>query len=177
MKLFIIGIVASGKTTLAKKLSENLNIPCYELDCVVYDESVTPRRKRTPDEQLAIIREIDSRGDFIFEGVYRKSYHELLDIADTVLFLDPPLSVRICRILKRFIKQRLGIEKSHYKPTFHMLKCMFKWTRDFENNRSEFEAMLDSYKDKLIVAKNSDGAFNSVLCKPVPVTLSNDIQE
>lgn len=152
MKLYIIGIVAGGKTTLAKIISEKLNIPCYELDCIAHDESKTPRRKRTPDEQLALIREIDARGDFIFEGVYRESYHELLDIADTVLFLDPPLHIRRYRILKRFIKQRLGLENCHYKPTFHMLGCMFKWTRNFEKNRDKFEKMLHAYHEKLIVA-------------------------
>ena len=29
-KVFIIGTVASGKTTLAKRLSEKINIPWYE---------------------------------------------------------------------------------------------------------------------------------------------------
>ena len=33
MKIYIIGIVASGKTTLARKWSKVLNIPFYELDC------------------------------------------------------------------------------------------------------------------------------------------------
>ena len=30
LKLLIFGIVASGKTTLARKLSLKYNIPCYE---------------------------------------------------------------------------------------------------------------------------------------------------
>lgn len=30
-KIFILGIVASGKTTLEKKLSKKMNIPWYEI--------------------------------------------------------------------------------------------------------------------------------------------------
>jgi len=165
VKLYIIGIVASGKTTLAKKLSDKLNIPCYELDCIVHDDRVKPRRKRTSGEQLEIIKKIDSCGSFIMEGVYRESYRELFDIADTILFLDPPLYVRIYRILKRFIKQRLGIEKSHYKPTYQMLKLMFKWTRDFEKNRVEFVRLLQTYHDKLIVAGSSEEAERMIYAR------------
>ena len=34
--------------------------------------------------------------------------------------------------------------------TLNMLKMMFQWTKDFERNRSEFEAKLKLYKDKVI---------------------------
>ncbi|NCA67569.1 MAG: hypothetical protein EOM87_05850 [Clostridia bacterium] len=155
MKLYITGIVAGGKTILAKRISEKLNIPYYELDSIAHDDSVIPRRRRTSEEQISIIKEIDRKGDYIFEGVYRESYHELLNISDIILFLDPPLYVRRYRIIKRFIKQKLRLEKSYYKPTLHMFKCMFRWTSNFENNRDEFVRMLQIYQDKLIVAKSS----------------------
>lgn len=44
------------------------------------------------------------------------------------------------RIITRFIKQIIGREKSNYKPTFEMLKLMFKWTDDFEKNRQTHES-------------------------------------
>ena len=37
-KIYIIGPVGSGKTTLAKCLSKKYNIPYYELDKVVHDD-------------------------------------------------------------------------------------------------------------------------------------------
>ena len=49
-KIFIIGTVASGKTTLAKQLSKNMDIPWYELDCIVHHQTAEGRNKRTPDE-------------------------------------------------------------------------------------------------------------------------------
>lgn len=58
-KIFIVGIVASGKTTLAKQLSKDMNISWYELDSVVYHRIGDQRMKRTPDEQVKLIMDID----------------------------------------------------------------------------------------------------------------------
>jgi adenylate kinase family enzyme len=37
-KIYIVGIVASGKTTFAKQLSKITGIPWYELDNIVHDD-------------------------------------------------------------------------------------------------------------------------------------------
>ncbi|MGF7050797.1 adenylate kinase family enzyme [Paenibacillus sp. DS2015] len=149
-KILIIGIVASGKTTLAKRLSKTLNIPWYELDCIVHHETDNGRYKRTPAEQVAVIKDIDSRGFWIFEGTDRESYRCIFDMADSIIFLDTPLWKRKIRIFIRFLKQKLGIEKSYYKSDIKMLKMMYKWTRDFERDRISFEERLQLYNKKLI---------------------------
>lgn len=159
-KIYIIGIVASGKTTLAKKLSNKLNIPWYELDCIVHHETKVGRNKRTPEQQVEVIRNINESGKWIIEGTYRKSCHCLLDMADMVIFLDPPLWKRKIRIFKRFIKQQLGIEECHYKSDFKMLKQMYKWTNEFEENRMSFETLLNQYQAKLLrLSNNTDLSF------------------
>jgi len=149
-KILIIGIVASGKTTLAERLSKKINVPWYELDCIVYHQTPTGRHKRTAEEQIEVLKEIDKNGPWIFEGTDRQSYQCLYQMADIIIFLDPPLWKRRIRILSRFVKQKLGIEKCHYKPDFLMLKMMYKWTQDFEQSRSSFEAKLKLYKEKVI---------------------------
>lgn len=149
MKIYIIGIVASGKTTYSRRLSEELGIPAYELDKVVY--ATRPdggQRKRSDEEQLEVLEQIDAAGDWIIEGTYRPNLHRVLDMADRIIFLDPPLGLRKRRILTRWLKQRSGREKCDYKPSFHMLRMMYRWTRDFERDRPEFEAMLNRYADK-----------------------------
>ena len=148
-KIYIIGIVASGKTTMAKLLSQKLNVPFYELDCIVHVKNENERYKRTPDEQIQEINRIDNEGGWIFEGVYRESYNCVLDLADEIIFIDPPLWLRKLRILLRYIKQKLQIEPCHYKSDIKMLKLMYKWTNDFEFNRQQFENMLGVYKHKL----------------------------
>lgn len=149
-KIFIIGIVASGKTTLARRLSKQLGIPWYELDAIVYHQTNNGRIKRTPQEQMEVIKEIDRQGQWIFEGTDRESYRCLYEMADTIIFLDPPLWKRKIRIVTRYFKQQSGLEQAHYKSDLKMLRMMFQWTNDFEKNRDEFEARIQLYEDKVI---------------------------
>jgi len=86
-KVLITGIVASGKTTVAKRLSETLKIPWYELNRIVHHRTETERYKRTADEQIEVIKDIDSHGEWIFEGTDRPSYRCLYEMADTTLLL------------------------------------------------------------------------------------------
>lgn len=152
-KVWIVGCVASGKTTLAKRLSLQLNIPWHELDCLVHHEL---GRTRTPEEQVEAIKEIDRNGCWIFEGVDRTSYHCLYEMSDTIIFLDPPLWKRRWRIVKRFLKQRLGFETCHYNPDFWMLRMMFKWTSDFEANRDHMEKKMELYRMKVVRLRGDD---------------------
>lgn len=152
MKILIIGIVASGKTTLAKKLSNKLKIEHYEIDSIVHDDINCT--KRTIHEQKRIIKDINKKQDWIIEGTLRKNLYFLLDLADEVIYLDIPLRIRKIRILSRFIKQKLGIEKCNYKPTLKMLKSMYKWTKEYEKQRADFELQLKQYSDKLIILNN-----------------------
>lgn len=154
MKVLIFGIVASGKTTLSRKLSLKYNIPCYEGDNIAWQRKSKEQYKRSDIEQLNIILDIDKRGDWIIEGTYRESQKCLFDMAEIIIFLDTPLHIRRVRIITRFIKQKLGIEKCNYNPTFEMLKKMFKWTSDFEKKRSKYERILLEYEDKLIWIRN-----------------------
>jgi adenylate kinase family enzyme len=149
-KVFLIGSVASGKTTLAKRLSEKMNVPWFELDSIVYHQTPKGRCRRTLAEQLEVIMDIDKKGAWIMEGTDRDSYQYLYKMADTIIFLDTPLRVRKIRILLRFLKQVLGMEKCAYNPDLMMLKMMYKWTRDFEQNRGNLEAKLKQYDEKII---------------------------
>lgn len=47
MRLDIIGSVASGKTTLAKRISQRFNIPYYEKDNVVWKRTSSGDEKRS----------------------------------------------------------------------------------------------------------------------------------
>lgn len=150
MKLLIFGSVASGKTTLARKLSDELNIIYYEGDCIAWGFPNEKRYKRSNQEQKEIIEKIDENSSWIIEGTYRDSQKILYDLADVIIFLDTPLYIRIYRMIFRFIQQKIGYEESNYKPTYDMLKHMFKWTIDFERNRNFHKKRLIEYKKKLI---------------------------
>lgn len=154
MKIYIVGIVASGKTTLAKQLSAKIKIPRFELDSIIHDDE-NNGQKRSLEEQLQIIHEINKKEDWIIEGTHRKNLDELFILADKIIYLDIPLYKRKLRILKRYIKQKIGLEKCSYNSNIEMLKMMYKWTDDFEKNKLKFERKLSKYKNK-IVRSNSN---------------------
>ena len=156
MKIFIFGIVASGKTTLAKSISQEYNIPCFEGDCIAWAVSEGRRYKRSDIEQKQEIDRINNQGEWIIEGTYRESQRCIFDMADKIIFLDTPLWVCKFWIMTRFIKQKLAIEKYHYKSDMKMLKLMFKWTKEFERDRNRYETIPNSYQDKLVIIKLSE---------------------
>ncbi len=154
MKILIIGIVASGKTTLAKRLSKENKINYYEIDSIVHDD--IKNKKRTDEEQQKIINKINEQANWIIEGTLRKNLYYLLNMADKIIYLDIPLHIRKRRILFRYIKQKLKIEQCNYNPNIKMLKKMYKWTKEFEDTQNDFEKELLVYNKKAIKLKNKN---------------------
>lgn len=162
MKILIIGAVASGKTTVAKKISEHTGIKYYEIDSIVHDDK--KNIKRSEDEQINIINQINKNDDWIIEGTLRKNIYVLLELADKVIYIDIPLRIRRRRIILRYIKQKLGIERCNYIPNIKMLKNMFKWTNDYEKQKNKFERYLRKYKGKLeIFNESSENIFKKFI--------------
>lgn len=158
MKILIIGSVGSGKTTFSKKLCEIYCSNFFEIDLIVHDDK--NGIKRSIYDQNLIISEINKNKDWIIEGTLRKNLYFLLDIAEKIIFIDISIMSINFRILKRFIKQILKIEKCNYKPTFKMLKSMYKWSFDFYKNKKNFNNYLNKYKNKLVVIKNNKELYN-----------------
>lgn len=163
MKVLIIGSVASGKSTLARKLSNKFNIKSYEIDSIVHDDVNNIKRKN--EEQQKIIEKIDNQTEWIIEGTLRRNLYNLLEMADNIIYVDTPLIIRKKRIFTRYIRQKLGIEKCGYKPSYKMLKNMYTWTKEFESKRKDFEDVLKKYQEKLIVIKNSNDINEDYIMK------------
>lgn len=154
-KILIVGIVGSGKTTFSHELSSILRYPIFELDQVAHNSNVEGRPKRSPEEQMKMIHDIDvENSNWIFEGVFRESHRDIYNMADAIIYLNLPLWIRKKRIILRFIKQQLGIESCHYKSDIRMLKFMFKWTKDFEDKREAYEDFLRGFSNKVVELKN-----------------------
>ena len=94
---------------------------------------------------------INKKDNWIIEGTLRKNLYFLLDMADKIIYIDIPLRIRKRRIITRYIKQKLKIERSNYKPSLEMVKKMNIWTYEFEKEKDMFEKNLNKYKKKLII--------------------------
>ncbi|WP_390353655.1 AAA family ATPase [Virgibacillus halophilus] len=158
-RIHIIGSVGSGKTTLAKKLSSRLDIPYYELDNVVWKRCKSGDIKRTSQERDLYLHRIIQSDNWIIEGVHNEDWvSNCFHHAELIIFLDTDYSIRIYRIIKRFLKQKLRLEKSNYKPSVKIFFKMFKWNRYFERVvKVNFFSKYGKYENKIEVIRNTSG--------------------
>ncbi len=150
-KIYIIGPVCSGKTTLAKRLSKELSIKHYELDNVVWQYNPNGDIKRNEEEILLMFNDIIKNKQWIIEDVGRKIFKDGLDRADQIIYLNISGYLLRIRILLRWLKQKFKIEKSSYKPDIKMLKNMYKWCINDLRKRKQIIKDLEKYGSKLII--------------------------
>lgn len=154
-KVYIIGAVGTGKTTLAKKMSEKLNIKMYQLDKVVWDDD-KGNRKRTDEEVFDIFEKILKQDSWIIEDVGRKKFIEGIKKADMVYYIDLPNFVIYKRCILRWIKQKIGKEEYNYKPTLKGLIQMMKWARqDIKNKDEKINRIKELAKNYKVINSNN----------------------
>ncbi len=161
-KIHIIGSVGSGKTTLAKELSVKLQIPYYELDNIVWKRHKSGDIRRTEVERKVYLNTILQSDGWIVEGVHNEDWvKNSFQDAELIIFLDTNYSVRTYRIIKRFVLQKLGVEKSNYKPTLKIFWKMFKWNRYFEEKgKPNFFNKFAVHHDKILIVTKNDEIKN-----------------
>ena len=151
MKIHIIGGPGSGKTFLAEKLSKELGIKHYDLDDIQWDNSAKSYgTKRDPKERAAMLDKILKEDDWIIEGVYYAWCGRCFEDADKIYLLNVPRRTYRYRIIRRFIRRKLGIEKGK-KETLKSLSALLKWADKFQReNLVEIKKILKNYPDKVI---------------------------
>lgn len=158
-KIHIIGAVGSGKTTMARELSEKLGIPYYEIDNVAWERRAGGDVRRNPEDRDKLLNSIVSGDAWITEGTHPHDWIlPCFREAEVIVFLDTPYRVRIMRIIKRFARQKAGIETAHYRPTWTIFRKMFKWNHAFEHkDKPKLLALFrQRYPQKLVVIRRAE---------------------
>ncbi|WP_010171740.1 hypothetical protein [Bacillus coahuilensis] len=57
-RIHIVGSVGSGKSTLGKRLSCILEVPCYSLDDLCWERNANGDRRRTEEERHTLLQSI-----------------------------------------------------------------------------------------------------------------------
>ena len=151
MKIHIIGCSGSGKTYLAKALSKKYNIPHFDLDDIQWDNESNRYGKKMPVEKRNyLLQQILANNSWIIEGVYYAWVIESFEKADIMYVLDVPKYIYKYRIIIRFLKRKIGIEKGK-KETLKSLYNLLKWTDTFQNrNLKEIKEIFQKYESKVI---------------------------
>lgn len=147
MRIYIVGPVGSGKTTFAKELSQITGINYYELDLVRYyaQNSSLKGFKRPDEERNTIFAGILAQDDWIIEDVGRECFELGLQNADEIILIDLNTMVIVFRILKRWLGQRLGMEKAEYNPSLSVLLKMYRWLYNYKNGNNGIKKRLSHY--------------------------------
>lgn len=155
MKIHIIGCSGSGKTYLANALSKKYRISHFDLDDIQWDNNAQGYGvKMPPEKRNALLQEILCNGEWIIEGVYYAWVQQSFDEADIIYVLDIPKYLCKTRIIIRFIKRKLGIQKGK-KETLKSVYNLLKWTDTFQNkNLKEIKSILEKYDSKVIWVSN-----------------------
>jgi len=162
-KIHIIGEVGSGKTYLAKRLSETLEIPYFQLDNVVWTRGVENDTRNSAEVRDRVLNEILDKDLWIIEGVHFKWVLRSFELSDVIIYLDLNVFKRDCQIISRFIKEKMGIEVGNYTQSFLYLIKMLKWSHSFEKERKpQINEILRPYSNKIQYYKNNVEAISQL---------------
>lgn len=161
-KIHIIGAAGSGKTFVAAKLSEAYGIETFDLDDIFWDNRAGGYGVMAPDDERdEALERILERGSWIIEGVYSSMWiMRSFEEADIIIVLMTPLWLRDYRILRRFIKRKLGLMPSKKKETLRALFRLVKWNHRFESwNLPLVRCMVDGLDCKSVDCRTLEEVF------------------
>lgn len=150
-RVSVIGSSASGKTTMARGISERLGLPHLELDSVFHQPGWQPK----PDEDFrAEVAGFAAADRWVIDGNYTSHGVAQLvwPLADTVVWMDPPRRVVMGRVVRRTLRRVITREElwngnrerwtNLYSTKAHKNIIVWAWTR-FAHTRHKYEAMVN----------------------------------
>ena len=102
-RIIVLGSGGAGKSTLARKIGELLDIEVIHLDSYYWQ----PNWVATPDDEwMEKVKKLLERERWVMDGNYTSSLDLRIKAADTVVFLDRSRLFCLWRVIKRLMKYR-----------------------------------------------------------------------
>jgi len=144
--IHLIGRGGSGKTYIARILSNKLQIPRLDLDEIFWSKTADSYGEMTPPvERDARLTAFLQQDEWIVEGVFHRWLFPSFQAATHIIVLTTPLWLSQTRTVRRFLRRKFGFE-SGKKETFRGLREFLAWNRDYDrDNLTRALAMLDEH--------------------------------
>lgn len=140
-KILIIGCPGAGKSTFAKQLQSILDIPLYHLDLLWHNADRTTSTRENFDAKLQTILSHDI---WIIDGNYGRTFEWRIQVCDTIIFLDYPVTLCL-----QGMKNRIGKARDDMPWIEQNFDEEFKqYILNFPTNQLPLiESLLDKYED------------------------------
>lgn len=129
-KIHICGNYGSGKSSLAKNLSDILDIPYYSLDDIKY--RIKYCNSIPVEERIAKVEEICGQEKWITEGTWSNYAEKAFEKSDLVVLMQ--LSIIVCNynIIKRHFSRREE-ERTTISETIQLIKEARKYYKTHQS--------------------------------------------
>jgi adenylate kinase family enzyme len=101
-RVLVAGVAGTGKTTLASRIADVLDVEHVEIDGLHWGPDWTPREAFSDDVDALVARE-----RWVTEWQYRIARERLASRADVLVWLDYPTVVSMRRVMARTLRRRL----------------------------------------------------------------------
>jgi adenylate kinase family enzyme len=160
MKICIVGPSGAGKTTIAKKLAEELKISTHAFDEVYWNLNGIEFVKNSEETIALGIEEITLQDSWIVEGAYDKRLFPLLLECSLILKMEVPFYLRTIRLLQRYLKSVVTGKrpKETLKNTIELIQFSHRFDKRLEN----FLSSNTQLSRKVISFNNFSKAINAI---------------
>jgi len=135
-KIALFGPTATGKTTLARRLSAESGYLHTDLDDLLF----TPDGPLSLEEFRRQAAEVTSGDEWIVEGNFSKLADVVWHRAEVLVWLDFPLPLIVYRIVRRSLRQLTGREDSAQARRL-------TWSKAFFDRRSLLRTAIRKYRN------------------------------
>ena len=167
-RIIIVGNGGTGKSTLAVKLGNRLNLPVVHLDRLFW----RPGWKSVPNAEFdALLAEEVAKDEWIIDGNYNRTIETRLKRADTVVWLDFPRFTALCGVLRRTLVWRGKTRPDMGEGCPEKIDCEFiRWIWNFNrNNRERYRRLFNPTENLAVVILKNRSAVKKWL-----KTIEND---
>ena len=146
-RIVVIGSSCSGKSTLAKRLSQHFGVDYVQLDAIHWLPNWV---ERDPATFLELLTKAIDRKSWVVDGNYRKIRHVLWERAQIIVWLNYSFRVVLWRALKRTLRRaytkeelysgnRESFRQSFFSKDSILLYILLNFHQKREQYRQEFK--------------------------------------
>jgi adenylate kinase family enzyme len=149
-RIAVVGTTCAGKTTVAKRLAERHGAPHIELDALHWGPGWS---EPTADEFRALVDEALAGDEWVADGAYHNKLGSLvLDRAELVVWMDPPLHTVLYRLGRRTARrvrsreELWGGNRETWRGTVFSRHSLLMWAlTTHRSRRVRYEQRLAKY--------------------------------